>query len=86
MSDDTTVAALPAIEIDLTELEWGDIERLDAISQDPEQANSLTVPELLGLMRRLCPNGYKRLQVKRDTVRFFEALGKALAEGGDPNS
>lgn len=92
MTDELTTApaaetdALPPIEIDLTNLEWGDIERLDAISQNPEQANTLTGQELLGLMKRLCPKGYKTLKVKRDTVRFFEALGKAMAEGGDPNS
>lgn len=86
MAPTAEAESLPPIEIDLSELEWGDIERLEALGQDPEAAKALTGQDLLDLMRRLCPSGYKRLKVRRDTQRFFEALGRALAEGGDPNS
>jgi hypothetical protein len=70
----------PAIDIDVDALTWGDMELLEggATAQLPYAA-------LGDLLKRLAPSHYKKLSVRRDSARFFTALGKALQEAASPN-
>lgn len=73
-----------ALDIDIDALTWEDMELLESSRTDPDQVLSYEL--VLGIMKRLCPTGYKKLSVRRDTRRFFVAIGKALQAASDPNA
>lgn len=72
------------LDIDIDALTWADMELLESSRADPDQTLSYGV--VLDIMKRLCPTGYKTLSVRRDTKRFFVAIGKAMQAASDPNA
>lgn len=75
----------PPIDIDVNALTWGDIELISKAEVDPNRDVPLDV--LVDMMKRLCPDGaWRKLSFRRDTKRFFQAVGQANREANNPNS
>lgn len=71
----------PSIDIDIDALTWGDMELLE------QGENAKVAYTVLGdMFKRLAPNHYKQLSVRRDSARVFVALGKAMQAAADPKS
>ena len=72
------------LDIDVDALTWEDMELLESSRADSEQV--IPYATIADIMKRLCPTGYKKLSVRRDTRRFFVAIGKAMQAASDPNA
>lgn len=72
------------LDIDVDALTWEDMELLEGGRENPDQV--IAYGTIADLMKRLCPTGYKKLSVRRDTKRFFVAIGKAMQAASDPNA